>query len=479
MYSPRGSTSDDGAPGPGVCLNALATASAFSSPDTRKTTFAPAFSTGSVSVIRGTSGAIPGCCTPATFASRIPSSGLFGNSDAQCASGPTPSRIRSNCGTMSGPNTAASSFAYSALPSSGPRSPCIRCAARGSIFDNSASLAILKFECSCSGPTQRSSLNQISVRDQSAPSSTTRAYAFFGVEPPVMTMCPPRSAASAISFAASSVNWSETRTSGRMCASLSAYGNDKRRRLGTAAQRGLAVSAPVPLLAPLGGALERAGRGQHAALAGLRQLRQPRRLVDRIADHRVLEALRMTHVAGHHHAGRHTDRRLQLRQIAAHALVDLTRRAKCTAGGIVHVVGSAEHAQRTVALELVDPPAVAMSHVDHDLEVAVQQLEDLVRVALRRQGRRPDQVHEQHSGLALLASQFGSPLERRIRNMRADVATEQIAQLLALAQPGDHRVEAGLHHTELGPVVDPNVRVEVAALNVADCLAHAAQRLRE
>jgi hypothetical protein len=50
----------------------------------------------------------------------------------------------------------------------------MRWTARVSIFDSSASCAMPKFECSWSGGTQRSSLNQTSAPDQSAPSSATR-----------------------------------------------------------------------------------------------------------------------------------------------------------------------------------------------------------------------------------------------------------------------------------------------------------------
>src|SRR4051795_12097391 len=111
-----------------------------------------------------------------------------------------------------------------------------------------------------------------------------------------MTMCPPRSAASASSFAASSVSCSEIRTSGRIGRRLRADWNDERRRLWAAPQVRLAVVSPAPLLAA-GDAVERAPRCEYAMRCALRELRQARGLVHRIADDGVLEAVAVADVA--------------------------------------------------------------------------------------------------------------------------------------------------------------------------------------
>ena len=53
-------------------------------------------------------------------------------------------------------------------------------------------------------------------------------------------------------------------------------------------------------------------------------------------------------------------------------------------------------------------------------------------------------------------------LERLARDVDPDLAAVEVAQLLALAQPGDHAVEARLQAPDLGAVVDRHGDVEVA-----------------
>ena len=93
-----------------------------------------AFTSGSVSVMRGTSGAIPGVSTPTTRRVRSPSASSLGNSEQMCASGPSPSSIRSNA---SGP-LSSSSRSYSSAPSWGPSSPFMRCTVTPPTFEKSA-----------------------------------------------------------------------------------------------------------------------------------------------------------------------------------------------------------------------------------------------------------------------------------------------------------------------------------------------------
>ena len=63
-------------------------------------------------------------------------------------------------------------------------------------------------------------------------------------------------------------------------------------------------------------------------------------------------------------------------------------------------------------------------------------------------------------------------LERLARDVGADLAAVEVAQLLALAQPGDHAVEARLQAPDLGAVVDRHRDVQVA---LADRVDRAAQ----
>ena len=72
-----------------------------------------------------------------------------------------------------------------------------------------------KFDCSCSGGTQRSSVNQTSTPDQSGRIAAARSYAERGVEPPVRTTWPEASASSsAAAPAGSSMTWRSGCTAG-------------------------------------------------------------------------------------------------------------------------------------------------------------------------------------------------------------------------------------------------------------------------
>ena len=76
----------------------------------------------------------------------------------------------------------------------------MRCTVAPSARESSARSAMPKFECSWSGGTHRSSVNQKSTPDQSSRAAAARSYAARGVDPPVSATWPPaatrRSAAS-------------------------------------------------------------------------------------------------------------------------------------------------------------------------------------------------------------------------------------------------------------------------------------------
>src|SRR3954469_22127730 len=199
------------------------------------------------------------------------------------------------------------------------------------------------------------------------------------------------------------------------------------------AQLHRAVELPVPRLVVVGGAQNGLG-GDEAPLAPLGQLGQPRGLVDGVADHRVLEAFLGADVARDEPARRHPDPEGLLADVLVQALAQLARRRQRAARGVVQLQRRPEHTQRRVALELVDPPVMAAHDVDDDAEEPVEQPEDLLRRALGGQRGRADEVDEEHGRLADLAAELDAALERLARDVLADVAAEEVAQALVLAQ---------------------------------------------
>ena len=109
--------------------------------------------------------------------------------------------------------------------------------------------------------------------------------------------------------------------------------------------------------------------------------------------------------------------------------------------------------------------------LDDDAEEPVEQLDDLLRRSLCGELGGADDVGEQHRDLARLAAELDALLERGMGDVLADVAAEEVLDPLALAQPGDHAVEAGLQLADLAAVVDGHLDVELAGLDLSDCLA--------
>ena len=113
---------------------------------------------------------MPASSTPTTSRERSSTSGLPGNSEAVCASGPSPSSSRSQRGSP--PRCSRTDASYDADPASGPSSPSIRITVgRWSLLSRpiSESFAIRKFDSPSSAGTQRSSLNHTVARLQSTP----------------------------------------------------------------------------------------------------------------------------------------------------------------------------------------------------------------------------------------------------------------------------------------------------------------------
>ena len=166
-------------------------------------------------------------------------------------------------------------------------------------------------------------------------------------------------------------------------------------------------------------------------------------------------------------------------QLGREALVQLAAGGERGARGVVHLRGRAEHAQRRVALELVDPAAVALGALHHELEEGVQQRHDLRGRPARREPGGAHHVHEEHGHLAQLPAEAQVALERGARHIPAHVAAEQVAQALPLREARGHAVEARLEHAHLARVVHGHARLEVAGLHPAHRVPDRPHRIRD
>ena len=233
------------------------------------------------------------------------------------------------------------------------------------------------------------------------------------------------------------------------------HGRRQAGRLEATAEHGALGELPLAgLLAP--SPRERDVRGEHPLRPLLGQLAEARRLVDRVADHRVLKALLGADVAGHGDPRRDADPEADPAHLAVEAIGEPPRGAQRVAGRVVAGHRGAEDAQRSVALELVDEAALGLDGLDDDPEEAVEQ-RGRPRSAAERQGdrRRADEVDEHGADLALLAPEASAAAQRRAGDLAADLAAEQVADVLALAQALGHPVEARLQQADLAAVVDP------------------------
>jgi len=102
------------------------------------------------------------------------------------------------------------------------------------------------------------------------------------------------------------------RLAGRLLAGRG--GHHDARRLAATAQDDRVAEPPVTRL-PLARALEHRLRGEQTLAALLGELAQPRRLVDGIPDHRVLEPMLGADVPRHRGSGRDPDARIDLGEL--------------------------------------------------------------------------------------------------------------------------------------------------------------------
>jgi len=87
------------------------------------------------------------------------------------------------------------------------------------------------------------------------------------------------------------------------------------------------------------------------------------------------------------------------------------------------------------------------------------------------------QVDEQHGRVARLAAQLHPVIERVADDVLTHLAPEQVAKLLALAQPARHVVETRLQQPDLAVVVDRHVDIEVSRCDLFHRPAHIRDRL--
>ena len=117
-----------------------------------------------------------------------------------------------------------------------------------------------------------------------------------------------------------------------------------------------------------------------------------------------------------------------------------------------------EDGQRGVAGEFVDQPVMFVDRVDDDPEKVVEHLGNLLRWAAFRELRRTHQVDEQNGRFDHVSGQRRTLLNGAMRDVRSDVAPEQVVQPVPFGEPGDHPVESRLQAPDLGTFVRPDVR---------------------
>src|SRR5258708_22229340 len=108
------------------------------------------------------------------------------------------------------------------------------------------------------------------------------------------------------------------------------------------------------------------------------------RLVDRIPDNGVLVTLLGADVAGDREARRDPDGGVDSRLPGVEGQqlpADRSRPAQGSGGVVVLGHGRTEYAKRTVALELVDPPALRSHRSYDDVKEAIEDVHDFVRPA--------------------------------------------------------------------------------------------------
>ena len=102
--------------------------------------------------------------------------------------------------------------------------------------------------------------------------------------------------------------------------------------------------------------------------------------------------------------------------------------------GVVQRHGRTEDGEDGVTLELVDQPVVPVDLVDDHGEEPVEQFDHLDGGPAGDQLCRPDDVDEDHCGMAFFAAELRALLLGECGDLTADVPAEQIAHAFAFPQ---------------------------------------------
>lgn len=123
-------------------------------------------------------------------------------------------------------------------------------------------------------------------------------------------------------------------------------------------------------------ALDGVGCRKQSARVGLGELAEPGRLVDRLTDYGVFEALPGADVPGDDLPRGHADAGIEVGHFVGQPPRDTPRGGQGRVFGIIKAVGCPEDGQRRIALEFVDQSAVAVHLLDDDREETVQHRND-------------------------------------------------------------------------------------------------------
>src|SRR3954467_4614441 len=149
------------------------------------------------------------------------------------------------------------------------------------------------------------------------------------------------------------------------------------------------------------------------------------------------------------------------------------------AGGVIGgALGSAEHGQQPVADELVRMAAVTQDHGDDGVIEVVEARDDLVGGGALGERREPAYVDEQDRDVDLLALEVRALRQHALGQRRIDEGAERLAEPLALAEPGHHRVERGRELPRLVGGHDGHAHGEVAGAEPARRVAEVDDRRR-
>ena len=117
-------------------------------------------------------------------------------------------------------------------------------------------------------------------------------------------------------------------------------------------------------------------------------------------------------------------------------------------------------------MNLLTSPWRSVDLVDDDAEEPVEQVDDLRRDRARMASVVEPTMSTNSTETTRVSPPSSTSLPSGGRgDLLADVAPEEVAQVLALTQPADHLVEPGLELAELGAVVHLHLGVEVAVLD--------------